>query len=63
MELSQILYKLLPVLWWISIWEVTETVINWLVSNKKEWRIAFYIGMIVIIVGIFYWDDYAIHHF
>jgi hypothetical protein len=63
MELPQILYKLLPVFWWIAVWEVTETAINWLVSHKKEWRLAFYIGMILIIVGILYWDDYALHHF
>jgi hypothetical protein len=63
MELPQILYKLLPVFWWIAVWEVTETAISWLMSHKKESKFVFYIGMILIIAGILYWDKYALNHF
>lgn len=63
MDGSHILYKAIPVFWWIAIWELTDFTVNWLVSHKKEWRTAFYLGMLVIIVGILNWDDYALKHF
>lgn len=63
MEWLHLLYKSLPVFWWIAIWGLTETAIGYLVSHKKEWRTIFYIGMIAIILGILYFDDYAIDSF
>jgi len=32
-------------------------------SHKKESKFVFYIGMILIIAGILYWDKYALNHF
>ena len=58
----ELLYKALPVFWWIAIWELTDFAVNWLISNKKEWKIVFYIGMLAIIGGILYMDDFALKY-
>ena len=58
----ELLYKALPVFWWIAIWELTDFTVNWLISNKKEWKIVFYIGMLAIIGGILYMDDFALNY-
>jgi hypothetical protein len=63
MEWIQILYKSIPVFWWISVWGITETIIEWLVAHKKEWRIVFYLGMFSIILGILYFDEQAVNMF
>ena len=63
MNYSAIIYKALPVFWWIAIWELTEFLLHWLVAYKKEWRILFYVSMIIIILGILYWDKEALEHF
>jgi fucose 4-O-acetylase-like acetyltransferase len=62
MELLYLFYKALPVFWWISVWGLTEMIIEHLISNKKEWRIVFYVGMITIVLGVLYLDKDAIEH-
>lgn len=42
----------IPVLWWIAIWGLTELAIEWAVKYHIPSRLLFYIGVIVIIMGI-----------
>ena len=62
MHLPYLIYKALPIFWWISIWGLTEIIAEHFVSNKKELRIIFYVAMITIVLGILYLDKDAIEH-
>jgi hypothetical protein len=57
-----IIHSILPVLWWIAIWEITEIVIHWCVKHHIQGRLIFYIGMLTIISGILYFDPTVITH-
>ena len=53
--------KMLPVLWWVAIWGLSEMLIISFFSSKP--RIVFYITMIIIISGIIYFDRSVLDHF
>ena len=56
-----IICKMLPVLWWVAIWGLSEILIISFFSHKP--RIVFYITMIIIISGIIYFDKSVLDHF
>ena len=62
MDFYYLIYKSLPVLWWIAIWGLADIFIQKFV-NKKNNLIFFYVTMIAVILGVLYFDEKAHNHF
>ena len=61
MYIDDLLRRALPVLWWVSIWGLSELLIISVFTPKP--RVVFYITMIIIICGIIYFDRTLLDHF
>jgi hypothetical protein len=63
MEFQYLIYKSLPVLWWIAIWGLVDLFVYTFLFDKKHILLIFYLTMIVIVLGILYLDKKAETHF
>jgi len=63
MDFHYLMYKSLPVLWWIAIWGLVDLFVYTFLFDKKHILLIFYLTMIAIVLGILYFDDKAHNHF
>jgi len=60
--IKTILRSFLIIVWWVSIWGITDFVIHHM-SNKDPMRkIAFYIGLMLIVIGTIGLDPHLLYH-
>jgi hypothetical protein len=63
MDFYYLIYKSLPVLWWIAIWGLVDLFVYNFLFDKKHILLIFYVTMLVIILGILYLDKKAETYF
>ncbi len=51
-----LLHNILTILWWVSIWGLTELAIDYAVKHHIPSRFIFYIGLILLVGAAVYFD-------
>ena len=54
--------SILIIIWWVSIWGLTEFIIHHLADKDPLRKVVFYIGLIIIVLGCVGLDPNMLYH-
>ena len=57
-----LLYSLFTIIWWVSIWGLSETLMVYLVKNSLIYRAAIYAGLLLLVFVMMLLDPNLIEY-
>jgi len=57
-----IVRSILIIIWWVSIWGLTDHIIHHISSKNPFHKIIFYVGLMLIILGTIGLDPHMLYH-
>jgi hypothetical protein len=55
-------YSIITILWWVSIWGLTETVMTLLVKNSILYRLGIYLSILAFVIALLVYNPQLIEH-
>ena len=60
--LRTIARSILIIVWWVSIWGLTDFIIHHMASKNPFRKVAFYLGLMAIVLGCVGLDPHMLYH-
>lgn len=57
-----VFYSLFTIVWWVSIWGLSETLMFYMVKNSLIYRAAIYAGLLLLVFGMMLVDPNLIEY-
>jgi len=57
-----VFYSLFTILWWVSIWGLSETLMFYMVKNSLIYRATIYAGLLLLVFGMMLVDPNLIEY-
>jgi hypothetical protein len=57
-----VFYSLFTILWWVSIWGLSETLMTYMVKNSLVQRAAIYVGLLLLVFVIMLIDPQLVEY-
>jgi hypothetical protein len=57
-----VFYSLFTIVWWVSIWGLSETLMFYMVKNSLMYRAAIYAGLLLLVFGMMLLDPQLVNY-
>ena len=57
-----IIRSILIIVWWVSVWGLTEIIIHHMASKDPVRKIIFYVGSMLLVLGTIGLDPHLLYH-
>ena len=54
--------SVLIIIWWVCVWGLTDFIIHHMANKDPYRKVAFYIGLMAIVLGTLGLDPHLLHH-